>query len=87
MVSCLLIPPRRSVNMGIENLIMVGIVTNGCVEGAVRGAVELGYGTILVEDATAALTKELHDFALVNMGHKDAAIKSSDEVVEILEAL
>ena len=33
------------------------------------------------------LTKELHDFALVNMGHKDAAIKSSDEVVEILEAL
>ena len=74
-------------NMGIENLIIVGVVTNGCVEGAVRGAVELGYGAILVEDATAALTKELHEFALVNMGHKDAAIKSSDEVIEILESL
>ena len=74
-------------NIGIENVIVVGVVTNGCVEGTVRGAVELGYGTILVEDATAALTKELHEYALVNMGHKDAAIKSSDEVVEILESL
>ncbi len=73
-------------NMGITNLIIMGVVTNGCVEAAVRGAAEFGYGTILVEDATAAVTRDLHEHAIVNMGHKDAVIKSTDEIVEIIEA-
>ena len=74
-------------NMGISNVIVVGVVTNGCVEGAVRGASERDYGTILVEDAAAALAPQLHEMAIVSMGHKDAAIKSTDEVVRALEAL
>ena len=74
-------------NMGIENLIIVGVVTNGCVEGATRSAAELDYGTILVEDATAALAPQLHAHAILNMGHKDARIKSTDEVVRLLESL
>jgi nicotinamidase-related amidase len=74
-------------NMGITNLIIVGVVTNGCVEGATRSAVELDYGTILVEDATAAFAPQLHQHAILNMGHKDALIKSTDEVVKIIESL
>jgi nicotinamidase-related amidase len=74
-------------NMGISNVIVVGVVTNGCVEGAVRGAAERDYGTILVEDASAALAPQLHEMAIVSMAHKDAAIKSTDEVVRALEAL
>lgn len=74
-------------NMGISNVIVVGVVTNGCVEGAVRGAAERDYGTILVEDATAALAPQLHEMAIVSMGHKDAVIKSTDEVIQALEAL
>jgi nicotinamidase-related amidase len=74
-------------NMGIANVIVVGVVTNGCVEGAVRGAAERDYGTILVEDAAAALAPQLHEMAIVSMGHKDAAIKSTEEVVRALEAL
>ncbi len=74
-------------NMGIENLIIVGVVTNGCVEGATRSAAELDYGTILVEDATAALAPQLHEHAILNMGHKDARIQSTDEVVRLLESL
>ena len=74
-------------NMGIENVIVVGVVTNGCVEGAVRGAAERDYGTILVEDAAAALAPQLHEMAIVSMGYKDAAIKSTDEIVRALEAL
>ena len=66
---------------------MVGSVSGGCVEGAVRGASERDYGTILVEDAAAALAPQLHEMAIVSMGHKDAAIKSTDEVVRALEAL
>lgn len=74
-------------NMGIRNLIITGVVTNGCVEGATRSAIELDYGTILVEDATAAFAPQLHEHALLTMGHKDALIKSTDEVVHILESL
>ena len=74
-------------NMGIRNLIVVGVVTNGCVEGAVRGAAERDYGTILVEDAVAALPPQLHEMAVVSMGHKDAVINSTDEVIQVLEAL
>jgi nicotinamidase-related amidase len=74
-------------NMGIQNLIITGVVTNGCVEGATRSAIELDYGTILVEDATAAFAPQLHEHALLTMGHKDALIKSTDEVVRILESL
>ncbi len=74
-------------NMGIANVIVVGVVTNGCVEGAVRGAAERDYGTILVEDAAAALAPQLHEMAIVSMGHKDASIKSTDEVIKALEAL
>ena len=74
-------------NMGITNLIIVGVVTNGCVEGATRSAVELDYGTILVEDATAAFAPQLHQHAILNMGHKDALIKSTDEVVSMIESL
>ena len=78
---------RTLQNMGIANLIIVGVVTNGCVEGATRSASDLDYGTILVEDATAAFAPQLQDNAVLSMGHKDAVIKSTDEVIKALEAL
>jgi nicotinamidase-related amidase len=74
-------------NMGIKNLIIMGVVTNGCVESSTRSAAELDYGTIVVEDATAAMAPQLHEHAILSMSYKDAAIKSSDEVVRALEAL
>ncbi len=51
-------------NMGVDTLIVTGVVTNGCVENAVRDASDRGYRTILVEDAAAALTPEQHATAL-----------------------
>ena len=74
-------------NMGISNLLIVGVVTNGCVEGATRSAAELDYGAIVVEDATAAFAPQLHEHSILSMSLKDAAIKSTDETVQILESL
>ncbi len=51
-------------NMGVDTLIVTGVVTNGCVENAVRDASDRGYRTILVEDAAAALTPAQHATAL-----------------------
>ncbi len=54
-------------NMGIKNLIIMGVVTNGCVESSARSAAELDYGTIVVEDATAAMAPQLHEHSFLNM--------------------
>jgi len=74
-------------NMGIRNLIIVGVVTNGCVESTTRSAAELDYGTIIVSDATAAMAPQLHEHALLSMSYKDAAIATTDEVVRMIESL
>ena len=75
-------------NIGIQNLIVVGVVTNGCVESATRSAVDHDYGTIVVEDATAAFAPQYHDQAILTMGSLQyASIKSTAEVVKLLEAL
>jgi nicotinamidase-related amidase len=71
-------------NVGIENLIVVGVVTNGCVESTVRSAAELDYGVYLVEDATAAMAPQLHEHSILSMSYKDAAIKSTDEILRML---
>ena len=74
-------------NLGIRNLIIAGVVTNGCVESTTRSAAELDYGTIVVEDATAAMAPQLHEHSILSMSYKDAVIKSTDEVVKLLEDL
>lgn len=43
---------------GIENIVVVGVVANTCVEATARGGAELGYHVTLVRDATAAFSPE-----------------------------
>ncbi len=75
-------------NMGIRNLIIFGVSTNGCVESTTRGAAELGYNNILVEDACAALLPELHENSVLSMSiHNDAFIRKTAEVIRLLKAL
>ncbi|HEX5500826.1 MAG TPA: isochorismatase family cysteine hydrolase, partial [Thermomicrobiales bacterium] len=54
-------------NMGITTLIMTGTSTGGCVESAVRDAVDLGYDVVVVADACACSTKPDHEQALARM--------------------
>jgi nicotinamidase-related amidase len=74
-------------NMGIDTLIMVGVVTNNCVESGTRGAADLGYRVLLVEDGCAAWTEEGHDAALKHLDRNFAIVKSSTEIIAGLEAL
>jgi nicotinamidase-related amidase len=74
-------------NLGIRNLVITGVVTNGCVESTARSAAELDYGTIVVEDATAAMAPQLHEHSILSMSYKDAAIRSTDEVAAMLKTL
>ena len=51
-------------NLGVRNLILCGVVTDQCVESAVRDACDLGYLVTLVPDACATYTQARHDNTL-----------------------
>ena len=51
-------------NLGTQYLVISGVVTDQCVEGAVRDACDLGYLVTLITDACATATKDRHDNSL-----------------------
>jgi nicotinamidase-related amidase len=52
---------------GITTVVIGGIATNMGVESTARAAHEHGYAVVLVEDATAGLSAELHNFAFTHI--------------------
>lgn len=51
-------------NLGVRQLVIAGLVTDQCVESAVRDACDLGYLVTLVTDACATYSQERHDGTL-----------------------
>ena len=51
-------------NLGIEYLMVMGLLTDQCVESAIRDACDLGYLVTLVPDACATKSQERHDATL-----------------------
>jgi ureidoacrylate peracid hydrolase len=51
-------------NLGIRQLVISGLVTDQCVESAVRDACDLGYLVTLVTDACATYSQARHDHSL-----------------------
>ncbi len=51
-------------NLGVKQLVLSGIVTDQCVESAIRDACDLGYLVTQVTDACLTYTQERHDFSL-----------------------
>jgi nicotinamidase-related amidase len=74
-------------NMGITTLIFTGTSTGGCVESAVRDAVDLGYDVVVVADACACSTPLDHVRALGRMAGGLTRIMASAEVEALIGAL
>lgn len=53
-------------NLGVRSLIVAGVLTDQCIDSAVRDACDLGYLVTVVADACATLTHERHDWSLRN---------------------
>ena len=51
-------------NLGVRQLVISGLITDQCVESAVRDACDLGYLVTLVPDACATYSQERHDHSL-----------------------
>ena len=73
-------------NLGIRYLIVAGIVTDQCVDMAVRDGADRGYVVTCVADACAAPTEERHTAALRAFGGY-CWIAGTDTVVARLAAL
>lgn len=55
-------------NLGIENVVVVGFVTDQCVDMAIRDGADRGYYMVCAQDACAAYTEERHASALRAFG-------------------
>jgi nicotinamidase-related amidase len=51
-------------NLGVRQLVITGMLTDQCVESAIRDACDLGYLVTLVPDACATYSQERHDNTL-----------------------
>jgi nicotinamidase-related amidase len=74
-------------NIGIQHLIVVGVVTSGCVEVAVRDAADRGFQILLVEDATATWSDDMQQAAMRAMDEIYAKVVTTSEMLTRLEAL
>src|SRR5207245_9834331 len=54
-------------NLEVRSLIVAGLMTDQCVESAVRDACDLGYLVTLVTDACATSTAERHQQSLLGL--------------------
>jgi len=69
-------------NIGINELYIVGVYTNECVETTVRDACDLGYTVILVDDGCATVTPELHHATLQTIRDRYARVLTAEEAIE-----
>ena len=67
-------------NLGIDTLLMTGVVTNYCVETAVRDAGDRGYNVVLVEDA-CAMSAEHQRLAVEILAGVYCVVQSTQQVV------
>ena len=71
--------------MGIETVVVTGIVTDQCVASTVRGLADAGLKVICVEDACAAGSQELHDAELKIMSVIYCDVLSTDETIALIK--
>ena len=68
-------------NLSVQYLMIMGIVTDQCVETAVRDGCDRGFLITLIEDACATHSQERHDQSLIGVkGY--CRIKSTDDLIK-----
>ena len=73
-------------NLGVRQLVISGIVTDQCVESAVRDACDLGYLVTLVPDACATYSQERHNNSLRTINGYCRQVNTDALITEIMGA-
>lgn len=66
--------------IGVEEVIVIGVMTNLCCETTAREAFVRGYRVFFSTDATATVSGELHDAALMNLAYGFAYLVDCDRL-------
>jgi nicotinamidase-related amidase len=70
-------------NLGVRQVVMAGLLTDQCVESAVRDACDLGYLVTLVPDACGTYSQERHDNSLRTIKGYCRQISTDELIKEI----
>ena len=70
-------------NLGVRQLVLSGLVTDQCVESAIRDACDLGYLVTLVSDACATYSQERHDNTLRAIKGYCRQVSTAELIAEI----
>jgi nicotinamidase-related amidase len=68
----------------IETVIITGLVTNGCCDCTARDAFQYGFNVVMSTDATAAVTDEEHNAALLNLAIYYSQVLSTKDIEDAL---
>uniref|UniRef100_A0A7N0TFN0 Isochorismatase-like domain-containing protein n=1 Tax=Kalanchoe fedtschenkoi TaxID=63787 RepID=A0A7N0TFN0_KALFE len=71
---------ERLRGMGVEEVIVAGVMTNLCCETTAREAFVKGFRVFFSTDATATLNQELHEATLMNMAFGFAYLVDCDRL-------
>ncbi|MET0771541.1 MAG: cysteine hydrolase [Candidatus Limnocylindrales bacterium] len=66
---------------GVDTVVVVGTVTQICVDETVRGAFELGLKAVLVRDAVSSFDRELHEATIRNVAMKFGRVGTAPEII------
>lgn len=70
--------------MKIEHVVVAGIFTDQCVASSVRDLSDWGFTVYIVEDATGAISQEIHEMELRILNQIYGKVVSTDEVIRDL---
>jgi ureidoacrylate peracid hydrolase len=70
-------------NLGVRQIVISGLITDQCVEGAIRDACDLGYLVTQVSDACLTYSQERHDHSLQTIKGYCRQVTTAELVAEI----
>jgi nicotinamidase-related amidase len=71
---------------GVDTVIVAGTVANVCCESTVRDAATLGYRTIMLADANAAITDRDLNATLHTVYRSFGDVRATDEVISLVSS-
>ena len=73
-------------NLGIKTVVCAGIFTDQCVASTVRSLSDESFYVVVLEDACAAGTMELHNAELTIINNIYAKVCSTDDLIKVLSS-
>lgn len=73
-------------NLGVKQLVISGLITDQCVESAIRDACDLGYLVTQVTDACLTYSQERHDHSVRTIKGYCRQVTTADLVRELADA-